>query len=155
MLSLTQLSPVQKLRQNLDAPVEEFCVILDGETIKELADYAEELSETPEEATCKITKILLLYIASIQYIVLSFDDNDYLDQKLIENVDALAKVLYFTYRDICTILITKQIEYLWKTYLKLNETAKKVPTSSTHKIEVTRDRILLDLRVISKRVKGI
>lgn len=135
--------------------MEEFCIVVSDEEIEEFKTYVEEITLDPQAACVRVRKLLLLYIATIQFIVMSFDMDKYLDYELVEACDKLAKTLYLFYKDVNTLLYTKQIESIWKTYIKLCRTASKVPTSSAHKVEASRERILSDLRHVSKRIKGI
>jgi len=145
---------IQALKNNDNANLEEFCVILSSDEIQEFKEYVKELIFNPAEVGTKTQKILLFYAAAVQFVILSFDPDQYLDEELVKSCDALAKTLYTFYNDINTILYTKQIKHCWKTYLKLNEIAEKVPTSSTHKVSTSRDRLLKDLNFVGKKIKG-
>jgi hypothetical protein len=148
-------TPVQKLRAGMDTPAEEFCVVISEEEIDEFKTYVKEITLDPQIACIKVKKLLLLYVATIQFIIMSFDTNKYLDSDLVDACDTLAKTLYIFYKDINTILYARQIESIWKTYVKLCKTAGKVPTSSTYKVEASRERLLNELRLVSKRIMGI
>src|ERR1035437_9097204 len=95
--------------------------------ILDFKKYIKELIEEPQQICNKTQKVLLLYIASIQFVVLSFDVNQYLDEDLIISCNILAKKLYSFYKDINTLLYTKKIEHLWKEYVKINNIAGEVP----------------------------
>lgn len=151
----TALTPIQKLRADYDAPEDEFCVIVSDSEIDEFKEYIKELIYDPQVACVKVKRLLLLYVAIVNYIVISFDVHRYMDIEMIKSCDELAKVLYTFYKDVNTMLYTKKIESLWKAYIKLCEAAKKVPESSNHKIESSRDRILADLESVMRRIKGI
>jgi hypothetical protein len=152
---LNNFTAIQKLRAGIDIPEEEFCIVTSEEEIKEFKDYVKEIMLDPQIACIKIKRLLLLYVAAVQFIVMSFDMNSYLDSELVEACDMLAKTLYTFYKDINTLLYTKRIESIWKTYVKLCDTAKKVPTNSEYKIKASRERILSDLKVVSNRIQGI
>jgi hypothetical protein len=152
---LNSFTLIQKLRAGIDTPVEEFCIVISEEEIEEFKAYVKEVMLDPQVACIKIKKLLLLYVAAIQFIVMSFDMNSYLDSELVEACDMLARTLYIFYKDINTMLYAKKIESIWKTYVKLCETAKNVPTNSEYKIKASRERILSDLKVVSNRIQGI
>jgi hypothetical protein len=123
--------------------------------ILDFKKYIKELIEEPQQICNKTQKVLLLYIASIQFVVLSFDVNQYLDEDLIISCNVLAKKLYSFYKDINTLLYTKKIEHLWKEYVKINNIAGEVSTKASHRISMSRDKILADLHYISVRIKTI
>ena len=148
------INPIQKLKSNDPSTLEEFCVIMDEKEIQEFKDYIKGLVFNPAEVGTRAQKILLLYAAAVQFVILSFDPDLYLDEDLIKSCDDLAKTLYAFYNDINTILYTKQIKHCWKTYLKLNDIAGKVPISSAHKVDTGRERLLKDLHIVGKRIKG-
>ena len=93
-------------------------------------------------------------MAAIQFVVLSFDEEQYLTEDLVKNCNALAKSLFVFYHDLNTILYTKQIEHLWKLYIKLTETVKRIPLSSSGKTRANRARVLLELHRVGSRIKG-
>jgi hypothetical protein len=153
------LSPVQNLKLLHSGiahiPISRFCYVLSNKDIDELKTYVKEITFDPGKAKYQVQHLLLLYIASITYIVMSFDENDYLDDDLIISCDNLAKALYSFYKDVNTLLWTRQIEIQCKSYNKLQQVAKKVP-SKTSKIEtMSRNKILYELRKISNRISGI
>lgn len=153
------LSPVQNLKLLHEdvayVPASRFCYVLSNRDIEELKAYVKDITFDPGRARHQVQQLLLLYIASITFIVMSFDENDYLDEDLITSCDNLAKSLYSFYKDVNTLLWTKQIEIHCKSYNKLQEVAKKVPSKSS-KIEImSRNKILYELRKISNRISGI
>ena len=99
-------------------------------------------------------KILLLYVSVVQFVIMSFDPDQYLDEDLVAACDALAKTLYTFYNDINTILYTKQIKHCWKTYSRLNDIALSVPKCSEHKVVASRHKLLHELSQVSRKIKG-
>jgi hypothetical protein len=147
-------NPIQKLKAAQDAPLEQFCILVSTEEIEELSEYVKEVTYDPGAIRDRIKKLLLLYIAAIRYIILSFEPED-VPEGLLEHCDALAKTLYIFYKDINIILITKEIKACWKTYNKLNAMALKVSEKSNRRVDQNRDRLLIDLKQLSNRVKSL
>ncbi len=130
-------------------------IVTDSTFIDQFKQYVKTLvdSRNLEEAEIYSRYILLLYIAILQFVVISFDPFQFLDAELVKYCDILAKELYKNYKDINMLLYTKQIGYWWKTYLKLSEIARKIPVSSQHKVTASRDTILFALKDVSSRIK--
>ena len=149
-------SPIQKLRRNQDAPLDDFSILVSAEEIQEFKDYIKELllENGQDTALLKAKKLLLLYAAAISFVVMSFDPDEYLDIELLEVCDELAKLLYTQYRELYAILIIKQIEGLWKSYVKLRGIAEKIPVNSVYKVHSSRDRILKGLALVRLRIKN-
>ena len=149
-------SPVQKLRLAQDAPIEQFCVLTSVEEIDELREYVKEIAYDPTSIKDRIKKLLLLYVAAVRFMVLSFDNDEYpKDIGLLVHCDNLAKTLYTIYKEVDIILITREIEASWKCYLKLIEMSGKLSDSSFRKLEAKRDRILFRLSQICHRIKTL
>ena len=151
---IARLTPVQKLKSEKDSHLDEFCIILTIKDLEELNLYVKELIYNPQVAGTQIQKLLLLYVAAVKFVVLSFDDQLHLNNELVKNCNDLAKTLFMFYKDLNTILYAKQVEQLWKIYTKLTETAKKIPSSSASKVRADRNRVLIELHYLGERVKG-
>lgn len=152
----SQQSLVYKLKNNVNSSLDEYCVITGVNDMIELKSYIKEIVEDPTElGSLQAQKILLMYIAVIQFVIISFDPDQYLDRELVNGCDELARKLYQLYKDMNTLLYIRQIEHLWKTYVKLCIIAKKVPSESSHKITRSRNRLLHDIRIVHNRVKCI
>lgn len=152
---VAQLTPVQKLKSEKSSHLDEFCVILTIKDLEDLNIYVKELIYNPQIAGMHIQKLLLLYVAAVKFVVLSFDDHLYLDGELVKNCNDLAKTLFMFYKDLNTILYAKQIEQLWKIYARLTETAKKIPVTSASKVRADRNRVLIELHYLGERLKGV
>ncbi|MCI4435959.1 MAG: hypothetical protein JHC33_04010 [Ignisphaera sp.] len=152
----TITSPVHKLREGLNRPIEEFCVVISSDEVKELQQFTEEISYDPERIKGRIKEIMLLHIAAIKYVVLSFhEEEDYLGIELLEHCDRISKTLYMFYKDINILLISKELRLIWRNYLKLQDMRGKVADTSVHRLEAGQDKMLRSLNALSSRVKLI
>ena len=142
-----------KLRQPHETDAGEFYILTSETEILEFKDYIHSIIYDPSVIHTKVKNLLLMYIACIQFVVLSFESHQYLDDDLVSSCDSLAKTVYIFYNDLSTLLYTKRIEFLWKTYVKLCNTAKHIPTSSSYKVTASRGRILKELNTVSKRIR--
>lgn len=154
----SQLNPIQKLRIGQDTPEEQFLVIVSEEEIEELVEYVKEVTYDLEKVYSKIKKVLLLYLASVRFIILSFDnDDDNLPEKLelLENFEHLCKNLYLVYNNANVILLSREISTAYKTYSKLSKMENRLPSGSQRKLISCKDRLITGLNSISVRVKSL
>lgn len=155
-MSNNKNSPVQKLKANQDTPIEQFCIVVSETEIEELIDYVDDVAYDPSATYSKIKKVLLLYVAAVRFMILSFETDETLyNSELINKYENLAKSLYMFYKDLNIILITKEISSAWKAYVKLADMGLRAHENSQRKISSSRDRILLSLKQTSDRIKSL
>jgi len=148
------LSPVQKLKADFDAPLDEYCILISKEEVDEVKGYIQELLQDPEVAFLKATKLMLLYSAAVTYIIRSFDPDERLDPELLDTCDNLAMLLYKSYKDIHSILWIRKIDALWEQYKKLRTISQQLPETSHRKVLSSKERLLYELEGLRRRIKS-
>jgi hypothetical protein len=151
----SKLGPIQKLKAAQDTPLEQFSILVSAGEIEELTTYTKEIIYDPAKIRGQIKKLLLLHVAAIRFIILAFEDEDYLGEELVINCEKLAKTLYLFYKDINILLISREMAFLWKHYMKLADLIPRVPEESSRKVDSSRDRLLSRLQIIEVRVKAL
>ena len=147
---------IQDLITN-DFSLDELSIMTSIEEVEELKDFVRQVAYDPLAVKDKVKKLLLLYAAAVKFMIQALDHSDYPeDIGLIVHCDNLAKTLYTLYKDLNVILLVREIESIWKKYLKLKALGKKLSSySSTKNVQPNKERILLKLDHVCERIKVI
>ena len=150
-------NPVQNLKVSQDTPLDQFCVLVSTAEIEELNSYLTEITYDPAEIKNKIQKVLLLCVAALRFIILSFEEDDKLGDDLLKSCENLCKNLYIFYKDINILLIHKELHKAWRNYLKWKGLSFRIfdDKNALKRVESSRDRILIELRLIDARIKSL
>ena len=149
-------SPIQRLKAAQDTPIEQFSVVVSAKEIEELNDYIKEVVFDPGMVKMQIKKLLVMYVAAVRFVILSFDpcDNE-CSPELLENCDSIGKTLYTFYNDLNVILTVREVGSVWKAYKKLCFLESHVAPTSHRKLDLSRDRLLYRLERVGHSIKSV